>query len=107
MTVIALGAVSLFGIWFLTGMGCNGTSDNGLTGPDGSLCFDKCSIGLCGKDGGGDEPPEEDVEDEEPPEEEEEPAKLPLVSRFPGKNEYASNLARAYASSLQNNITIA
>jgi len=107
MTIIALGAVAIFGIWWFTGGGCKPeNSTNGVTGPEGSLCFDMSVLGI---NPGGGEPPVDEVppEDEAEPEDEEPVNKVPLVSRFPGKNPYAGNLAQAYAASLQDSITIA
>lgn len=68
LTIIALGATALFSLWYLSKEGCKGDGSNGITGPEGSLCWSGDSLQdmLGGLGGGGTEDieaMEEEVED--------------------------------------------
>lgn len=39
LTIVALAAVFIFGIWYFNKEGCKGDGSNGLTGEDATLCW--------------------------------------------------------------------
>lgn len=122
-TLLITVAALFFGFFYFTKMGCKGDGSNGMTGPDGSLCFpgfEALGIG----DGGGDTstPPEDTGNDEAAINPEIKPQletniknmrhpvnkPVNLKSRFgPGVNPYATNLAHAFAAGIEDQITIA
>lgn len=121
MTVLTLAAIGFFGVYYFSKMGCKGDGENGLTGPEGSLCFPGFeALGIGGGDGGGGTIQEvADIEDENDENiapklqsnirkmrDKQQPVNL--KSRFgPGANPYATNLAHAFAAGIEDQITIA
>ena len=55
LTILAVAASVIFGVWFFSKEGCKGDGANGLTGPEGSLCWSGDSLqDMLGGIGGGD-----------------------------------------------------